>query len=92
MARPISPPSERFRVWRRHPLKRSDILVGSRTVKEHKQHLREVFTRLRENCLTVNLEKCTLAQPTVTFLSHTVDSEGIRPLPEKVSAIKQFPP
>ena len=27
----------------------------------------------------------------MTFLSHTVDSEGIRPLPEKVTAIKQFP-
>ena len=39
----------------------------------------------------MNLEKCTLAQPTVTFLGHTVDSEGIPPLPEKVTAIKQFP-
>ena len=38
----------------------------------------------------MNLEKCTLAQPTVTFLGHTVDSEGIRPLPEKVFAIRQF--
>ena len=36
--------------------------------------------------LTVNMEKCVLAQPTVTFLGHTVDSKGIRLLPEKVSA------
>ena len=27
----------------------------------------------------------------MTFLGHTVDSEGSRPLPEKVSAIRQFP-
>ena len=27
----------------------------------------------------------------MTFLGHTVDSEGIRPLPEKVDAIKMFP-
>ena len=27
----------------------------------------------------------------MTFLGHMVDSEGIRPLPEKVNAIKQFP-
>ena len=59
-----------------------DILVSSQTVKEHKQHLWEVFTRLRENNLTVNLEKCTLARPTMTFLGHTVDSKGIRPLPD----------
>ena len=50
-----------------------------------------MFTRLRENCLTVNLKKCVLAKSTVTFLGHTVDSEGIRPLPEKVTAIKEFP-
>ena len=55
-------------------------------------HLREIFTRLQENNLTVNMDKCVLAQPTVTFLSHTVDSEGIRPLPEKVTAIRRFPP
>ena len=59
-------------------------------MEEHEQHLRKVLTHLRENCLTMNLEKCVLAQPTVTFLGHTVDSKGIRPLPEKVSAIKQF--
>ena len=32
-----------------------------------------------------------LRKPFVSFLGHQVDSEGIRPLPEKVSAIKQFP-
>ena len=69
-----------------------NILVSSHTVDEHEQHLREVFTRLRENNLTVTLEKCTLAQPTVTFLGHTVDYEGIHPFTEKVSAIRQFPP
>ena len=68
-----------------------DILVSSRTVEEHEQHLWEIFTHLRENNLTVTMEKCTLAWPTVTFLGHTVDSEGIRPFPEKVSAIRQFP-
>ena len=65
-----------------------DILIGSRSLEEHEQHLREVFTRLRENCLTVNLKKCVLAKSTMTFLGHTVDSEGICPLPEKVDAIK----
>ena len=34
-----------------------DILVGSRSLEKHKLHLREVFTMLRENCLTFNLKK-----------------------------------
>ena len=42
-----------------------DILVGSRSLEEHEQHLSEVFTRIRENCLTVNLKKCVLAKSTV---------------------------
>ena len=57
-----------------------DILVILPTIEEHKLHLQEVFTRLREN-LTVNLEKSSLAQPTMTFLCHTVDSERDPPPP-----------
>ena len=63
------------------------------TIEDHEHHHpREVFTCLQENHLTVNLEKCVIAQPSVTFLGHKVDSEGIRPLPEKVSAIQPLPP
>ena len=69
-----------------------DILVSSPTIEDHEHHLRKVFTCLLENHLTVNLDKCVLAQPTVTFLGHKGDSEGICPLPKKGSAIQQFPP
>ena len=34
----------------------ADILVSSRTVEEHEQHLWEIFTHLRENNLTVTME------------------------------------
>ena len=40
-----------------------DILVSSWTIEEHEDHLREVFTRLCANNVTVNMEKCMLAQP-----------------------------
>ena len=66
--------------------------MSSPTIKDHEHHLREIFTHLRENNLTVTLDKCVLAQPTVSFLGHKVDPEGIWPLPKKVSAIQQFPP
>ena len=38
----------------------------------------------------VNVEKCVLGRPTVTFLGHTVDSEGICPLPNRVNTIRKF--
>ena len=69
-----------------------DILVSSLTVKEYEHHLGEIFTCLSENNLMVNLDKCFLAKPTVTFFGHTVYSEGIRSLPEKVTTIRSFPP
>ena len=69
-----------------------DILIASESTEEHELHLREVFARLRTHHLTVNLEKCVLNQPQVNFLGHVVNDQGIRPLPEKVAAIQQFPP
>ena len=65
-----------------------DILVSRTSPMEHEQHLREVFTRLCLNNLTVNLEKCVIGQPSVNFLGHRVDSKGITTLLEKVSAIQ----
>ena len=37
---------------------------------------------LRTHHLTVNLKKCILGCPTMTFLGYMLDSRGIRPLPE----------
>ncbi|XP_059066505.1 uncharacterized protein LOC131048153 [Cryptomeria japonica] len=49
-----------------------DILVYSRSLDEHKEHLREVFTLLKANDLYVKKEKCAFAQEQVSFLGHIV--------------------
>lgn len=64
-----------------------DILIASSDESEHREHIRIVFDRLRAYGLTINASKCQLFQPSVTFLGHSIDSEGIRPLPERVQAI-----
>jgi len=69
-----------------------DILIASRSHAEHLQHLRQVFTLLRDNGLVVNPGKCCFAQPTVDFLGHAVSAEGVKPLPAHVEAIATFPP
>ena len=66
-----------------------DILVSSPTIEDHKHCSRRSSPK---NNLTVNLDKCVLAKPTMTFLSHRLDSKGIRPLSKKIAAIPQFPP
>ena len=40
--------------------------------------------------MTLNSEKCEFAQPSVKFLGHVIDGQGIQPDPNKVSAIQQF--
>lgn len=68
-----------------------DILIASSSKEEHEQHLRIVFERLREYGLTINWSKCVFGQKEITFLGHLVTPEGIKPLPEKIQTILDFP-
>nr|VZI09151.1 unnamed protein product [Spirometra erinaceieuropaei] len=69
-----------------------DLLVANRNEKEHKEHLALVFDRLDKFGVFINPSKCVLRVPSLEFLSNQVDSEGLRPLPSKVAAIRDVPP
>ena len=69
-----------------------DILIASATKEEHLEDLERVFKILEENGLVVNRKKCILGASSVKFLGHLVDANGIRPLPEKVEAIRKTRP
>ncbi|BHF75405.1 hypothetical protein SprV_0501850100 [Sparganum proliferum] len=68
-----------------------DLLVASRNEEVHKEHLALVFDRLDKFGVVVNPSKCVLGVPSLEFLGHQVDSEGLRPLPSKVEAVRNFP-
>ena len=68
-----------------------DILVASKNSAEHQHHLRQLFTRLNKYGLAINVAKCQFAQTTLKFLGHLVSSEGIAPLPDKITTILDFP-
>ena len=68
-----------------------DILLATPTVDAHLQLLDQVLQRLHAYGVVVNPAKCVLGQQQVTFLGHSVDASGVRPLPERVTAIKNFP-
>ena len=69
-----------------------DILIASETMEEHLQDLKNVFEILEANGLVVNRKKCILGKKSIEFLGHLVDENGIRPLPEKVEAIRKVKP
>ena len=68
-----------------------DVLVASTTADEHETHLRSIFQRFEEFGVVVNPSKCVFGAKQLTFLGHLVDANGIRPLPEKIEALQQFP-
>ncbi|BHF68050.1 hypothetical protein SprV_0301108000 [Sparganum proliferum] len=68
-----------------------DVLVASRDVEEHLQHLTLLFDRFQQFGVTLHPAKCILGATSLEFLGHLIDSNGIRPLPSKVAAIRDFP-
>ena len=69
-----------------------DIIIFSKTPEEHKEHLRLLFQRLDEYGLRVKPSKCVFGVSEISFLSHDISKNGIKPSQEKVKAIQDFPP
>ncbi len=68
-----------------------DVLIASANPEEHIQHLRAVFERFASYGVVVNQNKCCFGASELTFLGHHIDKNGVRPLPQKVQVIHDFP-
>ena len=68
-----------------------DILVYSKNLDEHINHLHYVLTVLRKKKLYANLKKCSFCMDKVVFLGYVVSVRGIEVDEEKVKAIKEWP-
>jgi hypothetical protein len=69
-----------------------DILVFSRSPKEHEQHLRTLFTQLQNYGILLNSSKCVFRIPEISFLGYKISSSGSQPLPERVADLQTCPP
>jgi hypothetical protein len=68
-----------------------DILIYSRMMEEHDEHLRLVLQCLREHKLYGKLSKCSFYQSKIHYLGHVISDEGIVMDPTKVEAIMEWP-
>ncbi|GBG86089.1 hypothetical protein CBR_g40992 [Chara braunii] len=68
-----------------------DILVYSRSLEEHVEHMRTVLERLRQAKYKANLDKCEFARHELEYLGHYVTPQGIRPLADKIEALRVWP-
>lgn len=69
-----------------------DIIVFGRSEEETLNNVDTIFGRLEEANLKVNIDKTHFMQTEVEFLGYIVSSEGIKPDPKKVTAIKNLLP
>ncbi|WVZ76697.1 hypothetical protein U9M48_024650 [Paspalum notatum var. saurae] len=67
-----------------------DILIYSKTEKEHEEHLRLVLQKLREHKLYAKLSKCEFWLDQMPFLGHIVSKGGIMVDPSKISSVMDW--
>lgn len=68
-----------------------DIIVFSTSLTEHVDNLAKIFRTLQKHNLKVQLDKSEFLQKEVAFLGHIVTPEGVKPNPNKIEIIKNWP-
>ena len=69
-----------------------DIIIYSRTVEEHLNHLQQVFHKLYDAELTIKLSKCHFFAKEIQYLGHVLSTTGIKLLPSKTAVVKLMNP
>ncbi|GKE24800.1 putative reverse transcriptase domain-containing protein [Tanacetum coccineum] len=67
-----------------------DILIYSKSRKEHEGHLKLILNLLKKEELYAKFSKCEFWLSKVQFLGHVIDSEGIHVDPAKIESIKDW--
>ena len=68
-----------------------DVIIFGETLQELHAKLREIFQKLRQFNLKIEPDKRERLNTELNYLGHVVTSEGVKPDPEKVKEIKNFP-
>ena len=67
-----------------------DILIWGRTMAEHDQRLKRVLNKAREYNLKLSPSKCEFRKSEMTYVGHTLSSEGLKPDSDKLRAVEQM--
>ena len=68
-----------------------DILVTGSMDESHLRALDEVLSSLHKADLRVKQKKCAFMRPSVIYLGHRIDAQGLHPLQDRIRAIQQAP-
>ena len=68
-----------------------EIIVHSKTLEEHKEHLAKVFKELQEHKIYVNSKKSEFFLKEICYLGHIISKDGIRMDLDKLKIIQEWP-
>ena len=68
-----------------------DILIYSKNMEEHLQHIQTLFERMRQADLKLTKWKCNFLKAHVQYLGHYISGQGLEPIPEKLESLQQMP-
>ena len=68
-----------------------DLLLYSECVEDHFYLLEKVLDKLKKTGLKINLKKCKFFRTQVLHLGHLITSQGIRPDPDKLEKLPDWP-
>uniref|UniRef100_A0A8R7Q2M0 Reverse transcriptase domain-containing protein n=1 Tax=Triticum urartu TaxID=4572 RepID=A0A8R7Q2M0_TRIUA len=68
-----------------------DILIFSKSLSEHLEHLQIALQLLKEHQLYAKLSKCVFAVTQVDYLGHVINAEGVSIDPSKVATVAKWP-
>lgn len=68
-----------------------DIVIYASSLTEHEEKLRHVFSRLQNNNLRLQPDKCEFLHKEIAYLGHVITEHGVKPNPGKIIAISNYP-
>jgi len=68
-----------------------DIIIYAKDLTDHSQKITDIFERLRRYNLKLQPSKCEFLRKEVTYLGHRITDEGVKPDPQKIQCVQEFP-
>ena len=68
-----------------------DVLIYSRTLPEHLEHLKLVIERIEQAGLKLKPSKCSFVREEVEYLGHVLTPDGLKTNPRTVEAVREYP-
>ncbi|KAK9722218.1 Rab-GTPase-TBC domain [Popillia japonica] len=68
-----------------------DILIATEDIPEHLEILKRVLRIMSQNLLELRQDKCSFMRRNTIYLGYLIDNQGIKPDPENVRAVREYP-